>query len=164
MSPLLIPATPSHLDEIAAIQVHSARRAGAMGFYDLQSRQELRDLIHSESVPFVVAEKNDQVVGYAYGLQQDISCVIDQIAVSPDLRGSGLGRKLVGAIADEVAGQCDTLVAEIISDNTRSQAFFQKNGFEHTERRRGPESGLHWQIWSRPVSKGLARSLGRRRG
>jgi ribosomal protein S18 acetylase RimI-like enzyme len=69
---------------------------------------------------------------------------IHDIAVVPDRRGQGVGRKLLAAV-EEHARQlgCCKLTLEVRADNIRGQAAYRRAGFQSTQ----PET---W-FWSRSV-------------
>jgi len=69
---------------------------------------------------------------------------IHDIAVSPESRGSGVGRKLLAAVeADARALGCCKLTLEVRSDNVRAQGLYKSVGFKPSE----PET----LFWSQPL-------------
>lgn len=143
-------ARAHHLPHIAGIQAVSRRGEARMGIHTCMSPDELSNLIRDDDVPFLVARRGEAVVGYAYGLVEDGRCLVDQIAVRPDVRGRGTADELLEGIENAIGEYVDLSVAEIISDNLRSQRFFERSGYVLDSVRPGPES-LSWQIWVKPL-------------
>ena len=69
---------------------------------------------------------------------------IHDIAVRPEVRGAGVGRALLGAVAAEAARLgCCKVTLEVRSDNQRAQALYASEGFVGTQ----PQT---W-FWSKPI-------------
>jgi ribosomal protein S18 acetylase RimI-like enzyme len=69
---------------------------------------------------------------------------IHDIAVSPEFRGSGVGRKLLAAVeADARQLGCCKVTLEVRSDNVRAQGLYRSVGFKPSE----PET----LFWSQPL-------------
>ena len=65
---------------------------------------------------------------------------IHDIAVRPEARGKGVGRKLLNAVEEEARNLgCGKVTLEVRSDNTRAQGLYQSVGFKPSE----PET-LFW--------------------
>lgn len=68
--------------------------------------------------------------------------ILEQISVSPELFGSGVG----GLLLDEAKRRCPCgLSLEVNADNPRGLRFYEKSGFERREPGVNPRSGL--QTW-----------------
>jgi len=59
---------------------------------------------------------------------------IHDIAVSPEARGQGVGRKLLNAVKDEAKNLgCGKVTLEVRSDNARAMGLYQSAGFKPSE-------------------------------
>ncbi|HEY2413980.1 MAG TPA: GNAT family N-acetyltransferase [Pirellulaceae bacterium] len=59
---------------------------------------------------------------------------IHDIAVSPEARGQGVGRKLLNAVTDEAKNLgCGKVTLEVRSDNIRAMGLYQSVGFKSSE-------------------------------
>jgi len=76
-----------------------------------------------------VAEADDRVVGYAVALPGR-ETVLSELAVHPDHRRSGHGRRLVAA----VAGDADRVTVTTPVENDAAVAFYASLGFSVEER------------------------------
>ena len=86
---------------------------------------------------FVVAEEEDAIVG-TIGLELfDSAALLRSAVVSPDQRGTGLGRRLVGQIL-ELAERSG--VNEVYLLTTTAEDYFPRFGFHRTTRSAVPES------------------------
>jgi L-amino acid N-acyltransferase YncA len=102
-------------------------------------------------LPYLVAELDDQIVGYAYASQFRPRegyryTVEDSIYVRADRVGYGVGRKLLKALitACESSG-CHRLVACICGDNPASVALHASQGFARVGTI--PEAGFKLGRW-----------------
>ncbi len=91
-----------------------------------------------EAYPFIVAEDDGKVVGYAYASRfrdraaYDWSCELS-VYIDKNYRGNGIGVRLYGALEQILRLQnLVTLVAGITSPNERSEALHKKMGFTLT--------------------------------
>lgn len=76
----------------------------------------------------VVAERNGEIVGWISGhmIPNEDAYFVWQVAVSPDARGLGLGRRMLRAlIAREEIAQARSLKTTITKDNAASWALFR---------------------------------------
>jgi N6-L-threonylcarbamoyladenine synthase/ribosomal-protein-alanine N-acetyltransferase len=82
---------------------------------------------------YLVAEVEDQVVGYA-GLSQLVGATqadIQTIAVRPNQRGSGLGRALMQELTKEATRRgAKEVFLEVRADNTIAQKLYKMFGFK----------------------------------
>ena len=83
---------------------------------------------------FLVAMKNDEVVGFAvegfYRLKEERIGEIMEVAVSPRAKGKGLGKKFLNlllGILDQYG--CDKVYLEVGRDNSIAFKLYQKLGF-----------------------------------
>jgi len=98
-----------------------------------------RDAILVQGLPWLVAERDGQVLGYAYANQFRPRrayrfCVEDSIYLAPAARGQGVGKLLLA----ELIGRCERLgirqMLAVIGDaaNMGSISVHRSCGFEHT--------------------------------
>lgn len=105
-------------------------------FSEPRSEAQLRAEVQNPLARFFVAEilQEDgcrQVAGYA-GMQNIAGeCYVENIAVFPELRGKGIGRKLVCAlIAAAKAEQSTLLTLEVRPSNTVALQLYESLGFQ----------------------------------
>ena len=91
-----------------------------------------------KNYPFIVAEDDGRVIGYAYAstfrerAAYDWSCELS-VYVDKEYLGQGIGVRLYSALEQILKLQnIVTLVAGITSPNERSEALHKKMGFTHT--------------------------------
>ena len=104
--PLLRPAAATDIKSICAIYGHHVRTGTAS--FEIEPPDEAEMLrrwkdISDKGLPYIVAEDNGAVVGYAYaGLYRPRVAyrftVEDSIYVHPDLAGKGIGGLLLPAL------------------------------------------------------------------
>lgn len=89
----------------------------------------------SDHFPFLVAEQAGRVIGFVYAsevanvLFLNKSCALS-IYVAEDANVKGLGQLLLNAVEEELVKRSYThLIANIVTSNTRSLKFHEKNGF-----------------------------------
>jgi L-amino acid N-acyltransferase YncA len=98
-----------------------------------------RDAILAQGLPWLVAERDGEVLGYAYASQFRPRrayrfCVEDSIYLEPAARGQGAGKLLLA----ELISRCERLgirqMLAVIGDaaNTSSIALHRSCGFEHS--------------------------------
>ena len=142
-SPLrLRPSTPADLPAITAIYAEAVLH-GTGTFEleppDLAEMTRRRDDVLGKGLPWLVAERGGQVLGYAYAnhfrpRRAYRFCVEDSIYLHPEARGQGVGKLLLA----ELVGRCEALGARqmlaVIGDsaNTGSIGVHAALGFEHT--------------------------------
>lgn len=143
MSALLIrPSTPEDLPAITAIYgdaVLTGTGTFELESPDLAEMTRRRDDVLAKGLPWLVAERNGQVLGYAYAnhfrpRRAYRFCLEDSIYLARDARGQGVGRVLLA----ELLGRCEALGARqmlaVIGDsaNAGSIGLHAAAGFAHT--------------------------------
>jgi phosphinothricin acetyltransferase len=101
-------------------------------------------------LPFLVAERDGDVVGFARVSPYSDRCVYDGVGehgvyVARGARGDGLGRELLEALCDEASGRgFYKLTSRVFTDNGPSRAVHLAAGFEEVgvQRRHGRLDGL----------------------
>lgn len=103
-------------------------------------------------LPFLVAERDGEVVGWARVSPYSDRCVYEGVGehgvyVARGLRGAGLGRRLLAALCEEAerAGLYK-LTSRVFTDNAASRAVHLAAGFDEVgvQRRHGRLDG-HWK-------------------
>ena len=136
------PSTPADTAACAGIYREAVRNGTGTFELDEPDDAEMarrRDAILAQGLPWLVAERDGQVLGYAYANQFRPRaayrfCVEDSIYLAPAARGQGAGKLLLAALI----ARCEALgirqmLAEIgDADNKGSIAVHAACGFEHT--------------------------------
>ena len=139
---ILRPSTPADLPAISAIYAEAVMHG--TGTFELEPPDEAemarrRDDVLAKGLPWLVAERGGQVLGYAYAntfrpRKAYRFCLEDSIYLHPDARGQGLGRLLL----TELIGRCEAAGARqmlaVIGDaaNAGSIGVHAALGFQHT--------------------------------
>lgn len=143
MTALLIrPSTPADLAAITAIYADNVLHG--TGTFELEppdaaEMARRRDDVLGKGLPWLVAERAHQVLGYAYAnhfrpRRAYRFCLEDSIYLHPDARTQGIGRLLL----TELVSRCEALGARqmlaVIGDaaNAGSIRLHAALGFEHT--------------------------------
>jgi GNAT superfamily N-acetyltransferase len=77
----------------------------------------------------VVAEVDGRVVGVGQRGRSGADHVVYKLYVSPERRGSGLGRRLLDALIGQLPPDADRLAIEHFAANERAGAFYEREGF-----------------------------------
>jgi len=140
---LLRPSTPTDLPAITEIYAEAVRNGtGTFELDPAPDQAEMarrRDDVLAKGLPWLVAEIDGQVLGYAYAnhfrpRRAYRFCVENSIYLHPEARSRGLGRLLL----TELMGRCEAAGARqmlaVIGDsqNIGSIALHAALGFEHT--------------------------------
>lgn len=80
---------------------------------------------------FVVARAGDQVVGCAGAEAYQFAALIRSVAVHPDYRSHGIGRRLVRQLLDRLASRG---LREFYLLTTTAEEYFRKRGFKTIDR------------------------------
>jgi ribosomal-protein-alanine N-acetyltransferase len=125
---VLRPAAATDLDAIVAIE--------RVSFSDPPwSRQSFASLLGDPRVRFTVACAPD-VVGYVVTWVVADEAEVANLAVAPDRRRRGVGRRLLdGALADAQAVGVRSLYLEVRESNTAARALYSTRGFLTVGRR-----------------------------
>ena len=100
--------------------------------------RELHELVTRLGLPFLVAEADGQVAGYAYASPWRPKpayrhTVEDSIFVAPGMTGGGVGRTLLGSLLPAVAAAGARQVIAVIADtgDAASVRLHESFGFRH---------------------------------
>ena len=112
------------------------------------SRQALKEELTNPAACFLVGEEAGEVLGYAGMHCAAGECYVDNVAVFPEARRQGVGRKLMEALLQAAAargGECLSL--EVRPSNLEALALYRGLGFREVGRRR--------RFYDDPVEDGL---------
>jgi phosphinothricin acetyltransferase len=139
---LIRPSTPADLRAITAIYAWNVANGTGTFELDAPDAAEMarrRDDVLAKKLPWLVAERGGQVLGYAYAnhfrpRRAYRFCLEDSIYLAADAMGQGMGRLLLA----ELMAQCEAAGARqmlaVIGDsaNAASIGVHRALGFEHT--------------------------------
>ena len=139
---LVRPSTEADLPAIQAIYQHAVLNGTGTFETDPPELAEMarrRQEVLSRSLPWLVAESQGQVLGYAYAnyFRPRLAyrfCVEDSIYLHPDSQGRGVGRLLLAELIArcEAAGARQMVAVIGDSKNAGSIGVHTALGFEHT--------------------------------
>jgi phosphinothricin acetyltransferase len=136
-------ATPEDADAVAAIYAHHVLHGTASYDLDPPAAEEIRakiERVAGAGWPFVIAEQDGAVVGYAYATQfRDRDAyrftAEDSVYVHPDRMGRGIGSVLLEALIERsVKFGFRTIIAVIGGAEPASIALHAKHGFHQVGR------------------------------
>lgn len=108
------------------------RRLTAGGLQALQHAGEPYEGIASSPIAVVIAHDAGQLIGFAFAKEAgEAACVI---AVRPEARGRGVGRKLIAELVEACGGLC----CSVACDNTASMQLFFRAGLKAVGLHAGP--------------------------
>jgi len=85
---------------------------------------------------YVVAEDEEEIVGYAGLMTVGADADVQTLAVARAAQGTGLGQRLLDELLDEAARRgCTRIFLEVAANNDVAQRLYQRNGFEVAARR-----------------------------
>lgn len=148
--PALHPATPQ--DRPALLDLWVEAWTAAMPDIDFEARRlwfsDRLDALQAEGTTTLVNRTADGRLAGFVSLNAATG-YLDQLAVRPDQRGSGLADMLVA----EAQRLCpDGLSLHVNQDNRRAVRFYARHGFETVSAGTNPRSGLAiWQMRWRPL-------------
>ena len=167
MAPVLIrPSTPADLPDLTAIYGWNVAHGTGTFELDLPDQAEMarrRDDVLSKGLPWLVAERGSQVLGYAYAnhfrpRRAYRFCLEDSIYLAAEAKGQGLGKLLLAELLSrcEAAGARQMLAVIGDSANTASIGVHRALGFEQVGLMRA--AGWKFERWLDVVV--MQRSLG----
>jgi L-amino acid N-acyltransferase YncA len=146
----LVPAVPalvrpSTADDLPAITaIYAWNVAHGTGTFELEApdlaeMSRRRDDVLGKGLPWLVAQRDRAVVGYAYAnhfrpRRAYRFCVEDSIYLHPDAAGAGLGRLLLAELLARCQAAGARQMLAVIGDaaNAASIGVHRSLGFEHT--------------------------------
>ncbi|EJG1829185.1 GNAT family N-acetyltransferase [Vibrio parahaemolyticus] len=107
---------------------------------EIEQKIDLHKIIESEKSIVLIAESNEQLIGYIFGelwdrkswtLKQRKIASIEQIVVEPNFRSQGVGLKLIEAFEDNAISKGgEELWWEVYSFNESALSLYRKAGIE----------------------------------
>jgi L-amino acid N-acyltransferase YncA len=148
ITPVLIRASrDDDIDAIASFYCESVTTGTASWEYDPPSVEEMakrRHAVIANGFPYLVAEIDGRVVGYAYASSYRARIgyrfvVEDSIYIAPDMQGRGIGKTLLMAVIAECEQLGFRQMIAVIGDseNAGSIALHERCGFQHAGRFNG---------------------------
>lgn len=139
---LIRPSTPADLPAITAIYAHDVQHGTGTFELDAPDVAEMarrRDEVLAKGLPWLVAQVEGQVLGYAYAnhfrpRRAYRFCLENSIYLAPGVRGQGVGRLLLTELVSrcEAAGARQMLAVIGDAANAGSIGVHAALGFAHT--------------------------------
>ncbi|MER8466747.1 N-acetyltransferase family protein [Mesorhizobium sp. M1396] len=150
------PATAADLDRITEIYADAVAQGTASYELEAPSRAEMGvrfDSLMAGGFPYLVAEKDGAVLGYAYaGAFRPRPAyrfiVEDSVYIAPEAKGQGVGLKLMQSLIEAVEAAGFRQIIAVIGDghaDSASVRLHEKLGFRHSGRLEG--SGYKHGRW-----------------
>ena len=170
MSLVVRPSVETDILAIAAIYAHAVVHGTASFELDPPSEEEMarrREAILKGGYPYLVAEREGQLLGYAYAGAYRTrpayrSTVEDSIYVAPEAQGQGVGRALLTALIEHCEALDFRLMVAVIGDEDShvSIGLHRSLGFEPV----GVLKGIGYKhgrwlstvLMQRPLGRGIA--------
>nr|CEL15455.1 hypothetical protein [Kibdelosporangium sp. MJ126-NF4]CTQ92143.1 hypothetical protein [Kibdelosporangium sp. MJ126-NF4] len=89
-------------------------------------------LLHGKHVVVALRQADGKLAGFAAGYTQEVEHLVDYVAVEPDMRSVGVGRRVVKGLLCELDAQngAKSQAAAVVRiDNDASSTMFQRLGF-----------------------------------
>ncbi len=118
-----------HIARIAALEKET--------FSLPQSESALADMLEKSDHILLVADKDGELAGYVCAYTVCRESDILTVAVTPSARRCGIGRALLTALADALAGESDAIFLEVRESNAPARALYASMGFAEIGKRRG---------------------------
>jgi ribosomal protein S18 acetylase RimI-like enzyme len=134
----IIPLTPEHIESLRRGVDIVARERKYLGIVEAAPPDKFREYILnqlSNGDPFMAAIANGEVVGWCdverYETRSEAHRAVLNIAIRPEYRDRGLGRKLLSIVLDQ-ARDAGLVRVElwVFTDNARAIALYESVGFE----------------------------------
>ncbi|WP_310326469.1 N-acetyltransferase family protein [Aminobacter aminovorans] len=165
MSMTIRHALPDDLDRITGIYADAVLNGTASYELEPPTRSEMGeryDSLTDAGYPYLVAERDGVILGYAYAgpfrARPAYRFIVeDSIYVAPEAKGAGVGKALMQALIDESTVLGYRQIIAVIGDghaDSASVRLHEKLGFHHTGRMEG--SGYKHGRWLDTVFMQLA--------
>lgn len=129
--PTLRPARPSDLEQILIIE-------GSGPFTPHWTRRQFAEELGAERSRFLVIEERGRVLGYLVQRELRPEVQIINLAVHPQARRQGLGRRLLDhALREARGGGCAKATLELSLANEPGLRLYRGAGFQEVGRRKG---------------------------
>ncbi|MGB3503042.1 MAG: N-acetyltransferase family protein [Mesorhizobium sp.] len=141
----LRPAVPDDLDAITGIYAHAVQNGTASYELDTPSRTEMGERYRAlveKGYPYIVAEKDGGVIGYAYAgpfrpRRAYRFMVENSIYIAPHAQGLGVGPHLLARLIEDCTRLGFRQILAVIGDGERNHAsvkLHERAGFRHAGR------------------------------
>lgn len=133
-------AGPQDAGEILTVQ-RAAYVAEAQLYGDpfipslVESVEQLRKVLSGDAV-VLKAMLGGRLAGAVRAQFSDHTCLVGRLVVAPDLQGRGIGRRLLAALEDEVAGRADACVLFTGHLSETNLRLYRRLGYSETHRER----------------------------
>jgi ribosomal protein S18 acetylase RimI-like enzyme len=119
--------------------------------WDTGGERRWRDRLASPDCYNIVAMLDETTVGVACGVREDdTTCAVRSVWVSPLARGRGVGDTLLAAVeAWAQRSGATTLTLEVLRGNEPAVALYERHGFADTGR--SAEDDAREQVMSKPL-------------
>jgi ribosomal protein S18 acetylase RimI-like enzyme len=101
--------------------------------------ERVADRVHAEASAWLVAEDDDEVVGFVQGALVDAEPPVGEIHwlhVAPDAREAGLARKLLGEVQETFEQRgAGRLRGTVLAENEEGWSFYEADGFDRADER-----------------------------
>ncbi len=131
-----------------ARHINGVRRLEELCFVHPWSVQNLTAQLTNENARFLVAEQEENVIGYIGITELFEVCEVQNVAVDPACRRQGIGQALLTAAMEGARSRGRELITlEVRPSNSGALTLYRKNGFVEAGRRR--------EFYSDPTEDGL---------
>ncbi|TDD82332.1 GNAT family N-acetyltransferase [Actinomadura darangshiensis] len=101
----------------------------------VETAEQLEKVLGTDAV-VLKAVLEGRVVGAVRAQFSDHTCLVGRLVVVPDLQGRGIGRRLLAALEDEVAGRADACVLFTGHLSETNLRLYRRLGYAETHRER----------------------------
>lgn len=120
--------TREHIADIAELEKQC--------FSSPWSESSLIDQLNISTAYFVVATKDNMLLGYAGMHCVVCEAYIDNIAVNPDFRNAGIGSKLIEALVAEAKRRGAEFISLEVRESNAAARLYEKHGFSVVGKRK----------------------------
>ncbi|MBD0414083.1 GNAT family N-acetyltransferase [Oryzicola mucosus] len=164
------PARSEDLPRITDIYADAVNNGTATYELEAPSLEEMHkryEALRADEYPYIVAEKDGAVIGYAYAgpfrARPAYRFIVeDSIYIAPEAKGAGVGKALMQALLDECIRLGFRQIVAVIGDGSPTSAsvkLHERLGFEHTGAM--PGSGYKHGRWLDTVLMQLSMNGGK---
>lgn len=100
---------------------------------DWYEPDEFGDLLTNPGTVFLVAETDDEVIGFTHAVVLQGQADILRVYVAPDHQGEGVGTALHERMIDEAEEDVERVRAIDLASNDHARRFFEAKGFEEVD-------------------------------
>lgn len=130
-----------------------SRETASEGVAEWYAEDRVRRELDSAETAVLVAERDDEVVGFAHAVWGTEEGTVLRIYVDPDHRRAGVGTELLAATVDRLHEEgVDRVKATVLAANEPGNDFYRERGFEPLPESRETEIGGEYyeeRVWVR---------------